>query len=207
MKQLKYIVVAVTLLMSFAFGLNAAEAPKTDTGLIGKSYVLAVANVTDIRSNLTANNIYGATLGANIAAFSNVDVGGTFQLQRLADNKIDLNNFNSSANVTVYTKLGALKPYVRGTAGWVIARQNTHKFQAFNYSGSVGTELQALKNVTLGGDVTLTNIQKARAGGTGHEYRGYVVFWANNHIGLTGSYTYVTSVNSAGVSLGSVLRF
>lgn len=204
MKQLKLFAIVAVTAATFLGGVAMAQ---DTSGLVGKTYVSAAANATDLRSHITANDIYGGTVGVNVAAIPYVDVGGSVQVQRLQDNKLDLNDFNTTVNATTYKHFGVFTPYIRGTTGFVFERQNAKHFQAFTYSVAGGAELALFKNLSVGADYTVGQLQKATIGGTERSYRGYATFWLNDHVGVTAGYTYNQAKSSADYAVGTVVKF
>lgn len=191
----------IVLALAATFAVAKAET------LVGSSYVSASANVVDVRSKLTANNLYGGTLAVNVAPVNHFDFGASIDVARLSDNKVDTNNFKGEFTTTAYTSFLGFKPFARGGLSWNWDRQGAKKFQALGERVGVGIETDLLKNLSVGGEFYVADVQKAVAGGSQRVYRPYVTFWLNNHLGVTGAYTYNQTTTSAGYSLGGVLKF
>jgi hypothetical protein len=204
-----FIAIAVALASAKAVSPSGdtTKAAVVDNTLVGSTYASAVVNVTDVRSKLTTQNIYGETVTFNAALVNHVDLGASIDVARLADNKVDTRNFTGEVNTTVYTTFFGIKPYARGGIGWSWERDNAKKFQALTYHVGIGAEANVFKNLSVGAEVYLDDVQKAIAGGSQRIYKPYVTFWLNDHAGLTAAYVYNHTVNSAGGSAGLVFKF
>ena len=85
-----------------------------------------------------------------------------FDLARLSDNKVDTRNFTGEVNSTVYTTFYGIKPYARVGLGWTWERDQAKAFQALTYHAGVGAEANVFKNLSVGGEFYLKDVQKAR---------------------------------------------
>jgi opacity protein-like surface antigen len=195
-------------LLTASFAATPAPAPKAVAGLIGTTYVSLTADLGDLRTPVTSNTLYGATLSANTKVLKFLDVGGSIRSQRLEDNKLDLANLQGDVNATLHTTvLKVFTPYVRGGLGWAFNKSGVHKYQALAYRVGAGVETTVLTNLTVGGEVYLSDVQKARAGSSQVNYQPYAVFWLNDRLGVKGAYSYAKQANSATYSAGAVLKF
>lgn len=190
-----------------AFAIAAAFTVAKAETLVGSSYVTASANIVDPKSKLTASNLYGGTLAVNIAPINHFDFGASVDVARLQDNRVDTSNFKGEFTTTAYTSVWGFKPFVRGGLNWNWNRTSTQKFQALGERVGVGIETDLLKNLSVGGEYYVADVQKAVAGGSQRVFRPYATFWLNNHLGVVAAYTYNQTTTSVGYSLGGVLKF
>ncbi len=205
-----FIAIAVALATVKAASLEdatkKAEAAVFDNTLVGSTYFSVVANVTDPRAKVTSESIYGGTIAFNAAVINHLDLGASIDLARLADNKLDTRNFTGEVNSTLYTTFYGIKPYVRAGLGWAWERDNAKSFSGLSYHAGVGVEANVFKNLSVGGEFYLKDIQNSISGSQ-RVYKPYVTFWLNDHVGVTGAYVYNQTANSAGASLGLVAKF